>query len=88
MTLHKLIDNAILVWALLVVVTLLTWVLVEENLTDVAIYIVIILSSAKVYLIGVSYMEIFRANHIFRNFYHIWILLVLLMIGAFKYVYF
>ena len=83
--LTKIIHNETLMWVLLVAATLLTWLLIEESLTDVAIYTVIVLSSVKVYLIGVSYMEIYQANAFFRRFYHVWVLGVCVMVALFKY---
>jgi hypothetical protein len=64
-------------------VTLLTWFIIEGEHTNLAIITIVLLSTLKVYLIGISFMEIFRANKVFKIFYHVWIALVALMVTGF-----
>jgi hypothetical protein len=75
--------NEDLAWMLLILTTLLMWVLIEGKAHDAAVLAIIFLSSFKVYLIGVAFMEIFLANQVFKIFFHLWIGLVALMILAF-----
>ena len=80
--------NATAVWVLLMVITLASWLLFEDSVWEWAIYLIIGLSSFKVYLIGLSYMEVFRANPIFVQAFHIWVIAVSVMFLTFKAVHF
>lgn len=81
--LKKLIHNEDLAWVLLIVTTLLMWTLIEGASHQAAVLAIIFLSSFKVYLIGVAFMEVFLSNQVFKIFFHLWIGLVALMILAF-----
>jgi len=70
------------------IITLASWLLFEDAQWALAVYLIVLLSSFKVYLIGVSYMEVFRANPIFIHAFHIWVIVVSVMFLTFKAVHF
>lgn len=84
----RFIHNANAVWLFLVAVTLISWLLFEDTDWDFAIYLIVVLSSLKVYLIGLSYMEVLRANPVFIHAFHIWVIGVSVMFLTFKAVHF
>ena len=84
----KWIHNENFVWQMLIIITLLTWYLIEGTHTDLAIYTIILFSSFKVYTIGLAYMEVLKANTAFMHFFHIWVIAVTVMMMSFKSFYF
>jgi hypothetical protein len=74
--LARIIGNDVLAWLLLSGTTLLSWLIFTETHAQAIAYTIILLSSTKVYLVGVSFMEVFEANPIFIKVFHMWVALL------------
>ena len=59
-------------WLLLMAFTLLTWFLHEAVTAVVVIYLLIVLTTVKVYVIEWAFMEVARTGATLRRFFLIW----------------
>lgn len=81
----KNIASETIVWFTLILLTLIAWILVEGQKTNIAILMIVGLSSLKVMMIGLFYIEFLKANSVFKRFYPLWVTVVALMIVLFKF---
>lgn len=77
--LERLLENDSLAWLVLTASTLLSWFLFEDTHASTIAYTIILLSSVKVYVIGVSFMEVFQANRVFIQIFHMWTAMLTLL---------
>lgn len=68
----RLLHNPTLAWAVLMLITLTSWGVMENNTAAVAIPL-ILLSALKVAIIGFSFMEVQRSKPVFYSFFIVWI---------------
>ena len=65
--------SLVMVWAALVVLTLLSWWFRDHGLQPLAaIAVIIVISFVKVYMVGHSFMELKFAPHWLRNCFIAW----------------